>query len=294
MAILGLAIFMIVSSLFLSCATPPSTYRSYEGAELPSGQAAVFQFVAPFFISIVPYKLDGRPHLYDGDTRFMEGTFYSFKTTTSDWAFAPGRHSVEFYTVDTDPLKQIIVSLDMEAGKTYVMKGTSKEFDITCDGKSVPFEVSPVPILEEPSEDQPHAILSFIPQKSAIASVPYLFRIDGKVRTTMYKLHPRWTCMNYSSLARGIVTSVGGAGMLLQPNLDVKEGYISIRLEPGTHQIEYFADGTFLGQRAFGTWVRTIDFTAEAGRSYAIEIVPDDAPLYEGGLTENGIRIVAE
>jgi hypothetical protein len=43
-----------------------------------------------------------------------------------------------------------------------------------------------------------------------------------------------------------------------------------------------------------GTLVRTIYFTAEAGRSYAIEIVPDDAPLYEGGLTENGIRIVAE
>jgi len=293
-AALCLAAFAILSCLFLSCASAPPPYRSYEGAELASSQAAVFQFFPPAFISIVPYKLDGKPHLYDGDRRFMEGTFYSFTTLSTDWAFAPGRHSIEFYTVDTDPLKQIVISLDMEAGKTYVMKGSSKKFDITCDGKTVPYDVSPVPVLEEPSEDQPHAILSFIPQKSAIASVPYLLRIDGKVRKTMYKLHPRWTCMNYSSLARGIVTSVGGAGMLLQPNLDVKEGYISIRLAPGPHQIEYFADGTFLGQRAFGTWVRTIDFIAEAGRSYAIEIVPDEAPLYKGGLTENGIRIVAD
>jgi len=253
---------------------------------------ALFQFVNPSFISIVPYKIDGKPStVLQPGTNPMEGTYLSFTTLNTEIEFLPGTHSIEFFSVDTDPLGFFTVTLDVEAGKTYVMKGTSKDFAITCDGKPVPFKVAPVPVLSEPSAAESHATLTFIPGTGGFKSVPYILRIDGKVRATMYRLHPRWTTMNYSGLARGIVTSINMAGMIVQPNLEAKEGYFSIRVAPGKHVIEYFADSLMLGQRQFGKLVRLAEFDAVAGKDCSIEIVPDTVKSSQG-IIENGIRIV--
>jgi hypothetical protein len=277
--------------VMMSACTTVVPYR-VEGPGGDSGAMALLQFVNPAFISIVPYKIDGTPSLrLQEGTSPMEGTFLSFTTLNTEIEFAAGRHSIEFYSVNTDPVGHFIVTFSVEAGKTYLMQGTSQNLTLTTGGVAVPYTVKPVEVLREPGDKEPHATLTFIPGKSGFDSVPYLLRIDDKVRGTMYRLHPRWTTMNYSGLARGIVTSINMAGMIVQPNLEAKEGYLSIRIEPGHHRIEYFADGVFMGQRHFGQFVRVIEFDAVAGADYEIEIVPD-AQKSPQGFVENGIRIV--
>lgn len=286
----ALAVAVIVgASALAGCATPPP-YRAYGGPELPAPETALFKFVSPAFISEVPFKLDGEANT-GADPRFMEGTFYSFTTLTTDWSFAPGRHEIEFYAVDVEPPEHFIIGFEAEPGRVYEMRGSSQAFTIAEGGVPIRFDLRPVPVLPEPAEDEPHATLSYLPGRGAFATVPYVLRIDGMVRERMFRLHPRWTTMNYSSLARGVVTSVGLAGMIVQPNVDLKEGYLSIRLAPGTHRIEYFCDALYAGRRFFGKFVRELEFTAEAGGHYLLEIVPDPAPS-PSGVVENGARIV--
>ena len=288
----AIGMLLPVVMILVACASTPP-FHAYTGTEQPQEKTAVFVWVAPSFISYVPYKLDGKPNSQASASKFMEGTFASFTSINSEYVFMPGRHTIEFYAVDTDPVSHFVLGIDLEAGKRYIMKGKTREFSITCDGVPVPYTNSPVPVLEEPKETEPHATLTFLPGKGGFKSVPYILRIDGKVRETMYRLHPRWTTMNYSSLARGIVTSIGGAGMLIHPNLDAKEGYLSIRITPGHHVVEYFTDNIYAGRRMFSRLVRIAEFDALAGVKYSVDIVPD-LEKQPDGLLEHGIEIKAE
>jgi hypothetical protein len=120
----------------------------------------------------------------------------------------------------------------------------------------------------------------------------WVFRIDGKIRTPMYKMHPRWVVMNYSGLASGIVNSIGGSGMLIQANLEGTEGSLEVRLSPGKHLIEGFAETMFLGSRIRGDAVRVLEFDFKSGKAYKIVLVRDTEVNKNAGLAENGIKIV--
>jgi hypothetical protein len=203
----------------------------------------------------------------------------------------PGEHSFELYTVDTNPLTFTTIRFTVEAGKTYLMKGNSKAYSVTVNGNPVDVAHEQVPVIAEPAETDFHAVLSFTPGSAGMDVSAYVLRIDGKIRNPMFKLHPRWAVMNYSGLARGIVTSAGGTGTLIQANLDAKEGAFSIRLAPGPHTIEYFAEATVLGSRGLGMLVKTISLDAKAGGRYAI-VTSKNAGKDERGDPVTTVEIV--
>jgi len=63
--------------------------------------------------------------------------------------------------------------------------------------------------------------------------------------------------------------------MLIQANVEAKEGSFSIRLSPGSHRIEYIAETLFLGSRILSDSVRVLERDFEAGRTYDIVITAD-------------------
>jgi hypothetical protein len=80
-------------------------------------------------------------------------------------------------------------------------------------------------------------------------------------------------------------------GTLIQANLDAAEGGFSIRLAPGHHSIEYFAESTVLGSRYLGNLVRIIELDAEAGKNYAL-VTAKNAEKDERGDPVTSVEIV--
>jgi hypothetical protein len=278
--------FTSCQSVFASSLPPIQTW---EGAQHPAAETAVFTYKGTGAYGLLLYAVDGQPRTKHGDNRLLEGSYSNTLMCGFDLTLLPGEHVFEFYTVDTNPLQIFTIKFPVAAGKTYILSGSSKEFALRADGAAVPFVREEVPSIVEPAETEPHATLEIKREGGAMDVNCFILRIDGKIRSPMYKRHPRWVVMNYSGLASGIVNSIGGTGMLIQGNVEAKEGYLLLRLSPGTHRIEYFAESIFLGQRELGDAVRILDFNFEAGKDYKSVLTPDSSKIE--GITEHGMTI---
>ncbi len=285
------AFVLSVSCLsLLPTSTPP--FQVWEGPPRPLGETATFTYKGTGAYGLLLYAIDGQPRSRHGDNRLLEGSFSNTLMCGFDVTVLPGEHSFEFYTVDTNPLQIFTLRFPMAAGKTYALEGSSKVFKVTLEGAPIMAAREDVPAIIEPAEGDPHATLEFRREGGAMDVNAYLLRIDGKIRSPMYKRHPRWAVMNYSGLASGIVNSIGGTGMLVQANVEADEGKLSIRLEPGRHHIEYFVETMYLGQRGLGDSVRSLDFDFESGKSYRIVLERD--PVKVEGVEESSIAIVGK
>lgn len=291
--LLAVSFLMSVSCLSL-LPTTTAPFPAYEGQARPPTQKANFFFKGTMAYGTLLYAIDGKPrdHHMENENRLLESSYSNTLACGFNVDVLPGEHSFEFYTVDTNPLLIYTLTFALEAGKTYEFVGSSKSFDIVEGGKKVAFAQADVPSLVEPAESEPHATFEIRREKGAMDVNVYIFRIDGKVRTPMYKRHPRWVVMNYSGLASGIVNSIGGTGMLIQANVEANEGALSVRLPPGRHHIEYAVENIFLGQRILGEAVRSLDFDFEAGKTYKPEILKDSVKIED--IYENFMKIVPE
>jgi hypothetical protein len=290
------AVVVVAASLAatscLSLPTSAEPFQAFEGSPAAEGETALFTYPGTGSYGLLLYAVDGQPRTRIGDNRLLEGSYSNTLMCGFDVVVQPGTHRFEFYTVDTNPLQVFTLELSMEAGKTYALTGSSKAFAVKLDGQEVPVVRGEVAAIVEPAEDSPHATLTFSRTQGAMDVNAWILRIDGKIRQPMYKRHPRWMVMNYSGLASGIVNSIGGGGMLIQPNVDAKEGNFGIRLSPGMHRIEYQAEALFLGKREMGEIVRSVDVDLEAGKAYRIVAVPSGEKIE--GIAETAIQILPE
>jgi hypothetical protein len=253
---LSIACFLAATLLMACITTEPS--HVYQGAKLGADQLTQIKYPGTGFYRIILYSVDGLPNLQELDG-FVPASFTDMGNCGFNVLVPPGTHRLEFYTVhsspfDNAPLSFLSLTFKTEIGKSYIVAEDKGAWVVTENGNKVGVEQGVVPVLEEPAANAPHINLVI---KHDGSSYPWIFRVDGKLRKVMtaYEPQPRWLVFN----------TVDGSPF------NQNNGTLDLRLEPGTHVIEY---GTNVVDFFFRK-VRRITVTADAGKTVVLSLYPD-------------------
>jgi len=262
-AFLALATALAASSCL---SVPMPTLDAYDGPRRPESELSRVTFKGTGFIDIVLYSVDGVPRLVHDKDR-IPGS-YTNGMCGFDLLLLPGRHVFAYYDnrqtpFDARPINYRIMTFSTEAGKAYEWVKTGADFEPRLDGVAVPFTIEPMPVLAEPAESEPHATLVFRREGGATGPNVWLTMMDGRIRKAMHRCDPRWVFMNDVSVAG---------------TFDPGEASLELRLVPGPHLMEYMTDRVVVAKRFMSSQVKRLSFTAEAGKTYLITVVPATDP----------------
>jgi hypothetical protein len=274
------ALSLFIAAIFLSgCATIPTpVHQAYAGDARPESDVSHVIFVGSGFPDIYLYSVDGTPTSSKNES-FVPATYSDAGSLGFDVTLLPGEHVLEIYNVhktpfDKAPLEYLAIGFSTEAGKSYFLARDGSSWKVTADGNAVKTVVKPVGVFAEPSESEPHANLTFT--RDTTGQMVYVFRVDGKISASMNYLEPRWVCYNAIDVGE------------LSPQYDS----LNLRVPVGHHVVECTDTYKVLLSTFVSQWVRILEFDAQAGKSYRIEVIPNTASGSSPGDEE--IKIVAE